>query len=94
MHIPSFLVGSLVSGTGYLLIQHEISKRSKLASWFSLESLQTEWAKILNSSQKLIQDGNTSNDASNLIQSTSWSTIVKKWNGGILQIREALADKK
>lgn len=44
MHVPSFLVGSLTSAGGFLLIHKELSHRERMtAKWALLESAQKEF---------------------------------------------------
>jgi hypothetical protein len=61
MHLPSFFVGSIVSGTGFLLIHRELSHRERLSKkWVLREKVEEEAMKIWQEARKSIP-GNINN---------------------------------
>mmetsp|Transcript_7920 Transcript_7920/g.7523 ORF Transcript_7920/g.7523 Transcript_7920/m.7523 type:complete len:96 (+) Transcript_7920:61-348(+) len=95
MHVPSFVVGSLVSGTGYLLIHRELSHRTKSSSqWFLIDYVQKEWSNFYNPNLMKQQEAITS---LKFIQSssTSWNKMfIETWNDSISKIRQAVGSQK
>lgn len=55
MHVPSFLVGSVVSGTGFLLIHRELSHRERLTKkWLLREKIEEEAMNMWNEAKKSV----------------------------------------
>jgi hypothetical protein len=53
MHIPSVLVGSVVSGSGFLLIHRELSHRERLSNrWLLAEKIEKEAKTMWNDAKK------------------------------------------
>lgn len=90
MHVPSFLVGSFVSGSGFLFIHKELSHRERLTTkWALLERAQKEFNVLWTSAKANVSTkpkvepdvGKYVNDA------------VDKWSDGVSQVRNFVGKK-
>jgi len=85
IHVPSFLVGSLVSGSGFLFVHQQLSHRSRLSKKWPLREyaeheFQTMWAQMRPSQGK--------NDASMVANPSN--PIIDGWNKGVTKVQQAL----
>mmetsp|Transcript_31883 Transcript_31883/g.68849 ORF Transcript_31883/g.68849 Transcript_31883/m.68849 type:complete len:98 (-) Transcript_31883:323-616(-) len=94
LHIPSALVGSLVSGSGFLLIHRELSHRSRLTTkWELQEYVEVQWKEWKKSSADPIADSAKKN-ISSFNAAGPTSEIASTWNKGIASLREWTSQKK
>jgi hypothetical protein len=85
MHIPSVLVGSVVSGSGFLLIHRELSHRERLSNrWLLAEKIEKEAKTMWNDAKKSMK----SSDIEPEKRMQFKQVIADKWNGSIEAARK------
>lgn len=106
VHIPSFLVGTAVTGTGFLMLHKEMSHRERLSpKWRLREVVEDQVQKIIASakSKAVASDYDSNNSSSNSSDSAGvgkgWMGMdLKKeglkleWNKGLETVRGFLQD--
>mmetsp|Transcript_36764 Transcript_36764/g.54010 ORF Transcript_36764/g.54010 Transcript_36764/m.54010 type:complete len:99 (-) Transcript_36764:596-892(-) len=95
VHFPSFLVGSIVAGTGFLVVHRDLSHRNRLSARWAL----AEWAdgefrgmmKALNSSSEGKKDSNKTSMVLSNPTVTTWNKAVGSIRG---LVQDAFFGKK
>ena len=94
MHVPSFLVGSAATGTGFLLIHKQLSHRTRLsAKWALMERAERQFNDLIaeaRSSKNNVVDDTMTSTSSNPSFAFSSDQAKNYWNGGITSVREFL----
>mmetsp|Transcript_29620 Transcript_29620/g.81422 ORF Transcript_29620/g.81422 Transcript_29620/m.81422 type:complete len:91 (+) Transcript_29620:46-318(+) len=85
MHLPSFLIGSLTSGTGFLLIHKELSHRRRLSKkWAVTEIAEAQFKNAM----KQIQISRLQSSES-VKPSTPWTVQARStWNQGVSLLQD------
>mmetsp|Transcript_5237 Transcript_5237/g.9625 ORF Transcript_5237/g.9625 Transcript_5237/m.9625 type:complete len:94 (+) Transcript_5237:97-378(+) len=90
LHIPSALVGSVVAGSGFLLIHRELSHRRRLTTkWAVQEYAEEQWKEWRTGTASEAADSVKKN-----IPSGSTEEITSTWNKGIASLRGLIGEKK
>eukprot|EP00567_Pseudictyota_dubia_P003082 CAMPEP_0197455572 /NCGR_PEP_ID=MMETSP1175-20131217/41111_1 /TAXON_ID=1003142 /ORGANISM="Triceratium dubium, Strain CCMP147" /LENGTH=100 /DNA_ID=CAMNT_0042989455 /DNA_START=46 /DNA_END=348 /DNA_ORIENTATION=- len=94
-HVPSFLVGSLVAGSGFLLVHRELSHRSRLTyRWVLAEKVEEQYRELRRSTmaeaKELIVGGEKKAAAAVPTTTDFTKTATSMWNGGVSAVRNAL----
>ncbi|GFH50930.1 hypothetical protein CTEN210_07406 [Chaetoceros tenuissimus] len=93
VHIPSFLVGSVTSGAGFLMIHRELSHRQLLSSrWILAEEAEQELTRLFEHA-KATMNNTPKPDAANIDVGKYVKDYRKKIDDSIDQVRE-FASKK
>jgi len=91
VHIPSFLVGSAVSGAGFLLIHRELSHRQRLTTrWYISEFAETQFNEFRTMARAKAKEATSqaahSTSAPDIASLTGNATAT--WNKGVGSIRD------
>lgn len=93
MHLPSFFVGSVATGAGFLLIHRELSHRQRLSSrWILAQEAEKEVTKLWGSARALSKNMSKP-DTQQLDVSKYVADYRNKWNDGVSQVRDFAAKK-
>mmetsp|Transcript_18511 Transcript_18511/g.34050 ORF Transcript_18511/g.34050 Transcript_18511/m.34050 type:complete len:95 (-) Transcript_18511:165-449(-) len=91
LHIPSALVGSVVAGSGFLLIHRELSHRRRLTTkWALQEYAEDQWKVWKNSA---VSDSAKKN-ISSLNATGPTAEIASTWNKGVASLRGLTSQEK
>mmetsp|Transcript_15551 Transcript_15551/g.22785 ORF Transcript_15551/g.22785 Transcript_15551/m.22785 type:complete len:91 (+) Transcript_15551:277-549(+) len=81
MHIPSFLVGSVVSGGAFLLVDRQLSHRHKLSTrWVLAENAEREFNIVWKGAMSSVKK--TSTEPPKVDKYVG--DAVQKWNDGVV----------
>jgi hypothetical protein len=86
-HLPSFLVGSIVSGTAFLIVHEQLSHRTRLSKkWKLREIVENKCGELLAKARSVRDEqSNTRN-----VQGMRNFSLTKTWNDGIAKVQNAL----
>mmetsp|Transcript_1595 Transcript_1595/g.3433 ORF Transcript_1595/g.3433 Transcript_1595/m.3433 type:complete len:98 (-) Transcript_1595:1293-1586(-) len=94
LHIPSALVGSVVAGSGFLLIHRELSHRRRMTTkWVVQEYAEEQWKVWKKSGADSISDSAKKNIAS-INEAGPTAEIASTWNKGVASLRDLTSQKK
>mmetsp|Transcript_6260 Transcript_6260/g.7936 ORF Transcript_6260/g.7936 Transcript_6260/m.7936 type:complete len:90 (+) Transcript_6260:356-625(+) len=89
MHIPSFFVGSIASGGGFLLIHRELSYRQRLSNrWLLAEYVENEVNQVWNDARSSISSDYMKEPENNKYVNDA----LNKWNENIDKVRKFLGN--
>ena len=93
VHIPSFLVGTAVTGTGFLLIHKELSHRERLSpKWRLMELAEDQLDKMIAAAKaKSITDSSSSSVRKEWVSSKQ-EEFKLGWNKGLESARSFLQE--
>ncbi|KAL9180469.1 hypothetical protein ACHAXT_008439 [Thalassiosira profunda] len=93
LHLPSALVGSLVAGSGFLLIHRELSHRRRMTTkWALQEYAEDQWREWRKGTADPIADAAKKNVTSLApsVNVGSTADITSTWNRGVASVRDML----
>mmetsp|Transcript_7234 Transcript_7234/g.13731 ORF Transcript_7234/g.13731 Transcript_7234/m.13731 type:complete len:95 (-) Transcript_7234:2002-2286(-) len=94
MHFPSFLIGSVTTGCGFLLIHRELSHRQRLSSrWILVEVVEKEMKTLWENAKSSIPDTEPTSVASKLEIDKYATTYRQKWEDGVSYLRDLVSKK-
>jgi len=102
MHIPSFMVGTAVSGTGFLMIHKELSHRERLSKkWRFREVVEENFYTVVEVARKQVEhnrrkgggtDSTPTSNAFSSQSSVSGNSLAKAWNSAVLTVQGNIKD--
>mmetsp|Transcript_16104 Transcript_16104/g.29296 ORF Transcript_16104/g.29296 Transcript_16104/m.29296 type:complete len:99 (+) Transcript_16104:148-444(+) len=89
-HAPSFIVGSFVSGTSFLIVHRELSHRTRLThKWIIQEMVEEQWKTLRSSNSNDANPGKpVVSAATGIAPFDSLEDATIAWNKGINQLRD------
>lgn len=96
-HAASFVVGSLVAGTGFLVIHRNLSHRSQLSYRWPLEdSIRKEIDDLVREARSSANESKKALPSSTVLNIDPAKEITQTWNNGVNSLRSSidLSNKK